>query len=30
MSYKNALEATGAEVIKFQEFGSYQGLACIG
>lgn len=25
MSYKNALEAAGAEVIKFQEFGSYQG-----
>lgn len=25
MSYKQALEAAGAEVLAFQEFGSYQG-----
>lgn len=25
MSYQSALEATGAKVLEFQEFGSYQG-----
>lgn len=25
MSYKQALEAAGAQVVSFQEFGSYQG-----
>jgi hypothetical protein len=25
MSYRNALEAAGAEVLAFEEFGSYQG-----